>query len=74
MEATELDNKTNYLEKNNTNVDSITEDHNEFIKKHKLILQTQYRFKSDRYNIFTQEINKVVLSSIYDKKCNQSIQ
>ena len=31
--------------------------------KNRLILKTQQRFKSERHNIFTEEINKIVLNS-----------
>ena len=31
----------------------------DFPKNNKLILQTQQRFKSERYNVFTEEINKI---------------
>ena len=36
--------------------------------KNKLILKTQQRFKSKRHNIFTEEVNKIALSSNNDKK------
>ena len=36
--------------------------------KHKLILQTQERFKSERDNVYTEEINKIALSSNDDKR------
>ena len=36
--------------------------------KNKLILKTQQRFKSKRHNIFTEEVNKIALSSTDDKK------
>ena len=36
--------------------------------KHKLILQTQERFKSERGNVYTEEINKIALSSNDDKR------
>ena len=36
--------------------------------KHKLILQTQERFKSERGNVYTEEINKISLSSNDDKR------
>ena len=38
------------------------------LKNNKLILKTQQRFKSERHNIFTKEINKVALSSNDDKR------
>ena len=31
--------------------------------KNRLILKTQQTFKSERHNIFTEEINKIVLNS-----------
>ena len=33
LEATKLENKMNYLEKNEINIDSIKKDHEEFIKR-----------------------------------------
>ena len=33
-----------------------------------LILKTQQRFKSERQNIFTEEINKIALSSNHGKR------
>ena len=34
----------------------------------KIILKSQQRFKSDHYNVYTEEINKIALSSNDDKK------
>ena len=34
----------------------------------KLILQTQQRFKCERHNVFTEEINKIALISNDDKR------
>ena len=33
------------------------------MKKYKSILKIQQRFKSERHNVFTEEINKIALSS-----------
>ena len=49
----------NQLEKNKVNVDSLKEDQKEFIKDNKLILKSQQRFKSQKHNVFTEEINKI---------------
>ena len=68
LEATQFEKKINYLEKNKTDIDSIKENHKEFIKNNKSILKTQQRFKSERHNVFTEEINKIALSSNYDKR------
>ena len=76
FEATQLDNKVKYLEKNEINIDSLKNVHKEFIKDNKLILKTQERFKSERHIVFTEEINKIALSLNYDKRIqsNDSIE
>ena len=51
--------------------DSTKEDKKEFIKNNELILKAQQRFKTKKY-VFTQEINKIALSS-NDNKRIQSI-
>ena len=51
----------------------LKKDHKEFIKN-KLILKIQQRFKSERRTVFTEEINKIALSSNDAiKECNQMI-
>ena len=73
LEATEIENKVNYLEKNKIDIDNLlTKDHEQFIRNNKSILKTQESFKSDRYNIFTEEINKIAPRS-NDYKRIQSI-
>ena len=62
LEVAQIENKINHLEKNKTDADSPKE----FIKNNKLIL------KSERYNVFTEEINKIALS-LNDDKRMQSI-
>ena len=64
MKATQLENKINYLEKNKIYIDSIKE----FIKNNKSILKIQQWFKSERQNVFNEEINKITLSSNDDKR------
>ena len=56
LEAPQLENKTNHLEKN------------EIEKNNKLILKTQQTVKIERYIVFTEEINKIALSSNDDKR------
>ena len=63
LEATQLENKINYREKNNIGIDSIKE----FIKNNESLLKIQQRFKSERYDVFTKETNKIALSSNDDK-------
>ena len=54
FKAALLENKISRLKK--IDVDSLQEDHKEFIKNRKLILQTQQTFRSKRHNLFTEEI------------------
>ena len=34
----------------------------------KIILKSQQRFRSDRHRVYTEDVNKIVLSSNYDKR------
>ena len=44
------------------------ENHKEFIKNNKSISRTQQRFKSERHNVLTEEINKIALRSNDDQR------
>ena len=66
LDATQLEREINYLEKNKINIDSLKKNHKPFIRNNKSILNKQQRFKSERHNIFTEEINKIALSSSDD--------
>ena len=68
LEATQLENKTNHLEKNKIDIGRIKENHKEFIKNNKSILKTQQRYKNERHNVFTEEINKIALNPNDDKR------
>ena len=67
--AAQIENKINHLEKNKIDVDSPKE----FKKHNKLILKTQQIIKTERYNVFTEETNKIALRSLMIKECNQFI-
>ena len=54
--------------KNKIDIDSIKENYKEFIKNSKSILKIQQRFKRERRNVFTEEINKIALNSNDDKR------
>ena len=56
------------MEKNKNNIDSLKMNHKEFIRNNRSTLKTHQRFKSERYNGFTEEINTTVLSSNDDKR------
>ena len=68
LDATQLENKINYLEKNKIDINSFKE----FIKNNKSILKIQQRLKTKKHNVFTKEINKIALS-LNDDKRMQSI-
>ena len=48
--------------------DSLQEDQKEFIKNNKLTLKTKHRFRSEKHNIFTEEIHKIALCWNDDKR------
>ena len=47
LEGAQIENRIKHLEKNKIDVDSLKEEHKEFVKKNKLILKTQHRFRSE---------------------------
>ena len=59
LEAVQIENKINHLEKNKIDLDSLKNDHKEFIKNSKLILKTQERFRSENHNDFTEKMNGI---------------
>ena len=52
-------------------MDSLKKGNKEFIKTNELILKAEQRFRSEKHNVFTEEINKIALS-LYDDKRMQS--
>ena len=46
----------------------LKKDNKEFIKSNILVLKPQQRFKSERHNVFTEEIIKIAFSLNDDKK------
>ena len=49
-------------------IDCIKENHKGLVRNNKSILKTLEMFKSERRNFFTEETNKIVLSSNDDKR------
>ena len=68
LKAPQVENKMNHSERNKIDKDTLKEDQKEFIKNNKLILKTQQRFRSEKHNVFTEEINEIALSSNHDKR------
>ena len=58
----------NHLEKNEIDMDIFKKNHKKLTRNNKIILKTQQRFKSERLNVFAEEINKIALSSNDDKR------
>ena len=56
------------LEMNKIDVKSLKKDYKEFIRINRWTWKSQQRFKSARHNVFTEEINKVALTSNDDKR------
>ena len=81
-EAAQIESKRNHLEKNKIDVVRtiyinciffllyfIFERRSKRIhKKNNLILKTQQRFRIEKHNVFTEEINKIALNSNDDKR------
>ena len=66
LEVTRLENKIIHL--NNNKIDGIVENYGGFIINNKIILKSQQRFKRARHNAFTEEIDKMALSSNSDNR------
>ena len=64
LNASQIKNIVNYLQNKQIDADSLKE----IIKFKKVISKTQQKFKSERHNIFTEEIIKIALSSSDDKR------
>ena len=64
LKAFQIENIINYLGKKEIDDDSLKE----ITKDKKVILKTQQGFKSERCNVFTEEINKIAFSSNDDKR------
>ena len=60
--------------KNKVDMESLRENHKEFIKSNKLTLKSSLRFRSEKHNVFIEEINQVALSANDEKEYNQSVQ
>ena len=52
-------------------MDSLRENHKEFIKNNRLILKSQQRIRRKKYNVFTEKVKKIPLSANDDKKIQQ---
>ena len=48
-------------------MDSLSENHQEFIENSKLILKLQQKFRSEKHNALTEEVNKILMSPNHDK-------
>ena len=53
-------------------MESLRENRKEFIKNGRLLLKSKQRIRSEKHNIFTEEVNKISLSDNDDKRINRS--
>ena len=67
MEAIQIENKINQLETNKVDLNTLRENHKEFIINNELILKSQVRFRSEKHNVFTKEVNKIEVIANDDK-------
>ena len=67
MEAIQIENKINQLETNKVDLNTLGENHKEFIINNELILKSQVRFRSEKHNVFTKEVNKIEAIANDDK-------
>ena len=67
LETVQLKSEISHLEKNKVDVDSFKKYQKEFSKNNKLISKAQLRFRSEKHNVFSEEINKIASSSNHDE-------
>ena len=65
LKVSQIENEINYLEKKEIDGNSLKEitKYKKVMTKNKQNIKTQKIFKSQRHNVFTEEINKVALAS-----------
>ena len=56
------------MKKKKLDEDSHRGNQKEFIKNNELILKLQQRFRSEKHNVFTEEVNKIASSAKDDKR------
>ena len=49
-------------------MDSLGENHKEFIKNNRSMLKSQQRFRSKKHNALAEEVDKIALSANDDKR------
>ena len=49
-------------------MDSFRQNHKEFIRNNKSILKLPQIFRNEKYNVFTEEVDKTALSANDDKR------
>ena len=69
LEANQFENKVTMQKKIETDTESLKK----VLKNNKVILKTQQRFKSQRQNTFTEEINNPNAVNEFDHKRMQSV-
>ena len=68
LEVTQRESKLNQLEKTNFMWIAFKKIINNKFVNNKSLLKSQQRFRSKKHNLFTKEVNKIVLSANIDKR------
>ena len=58
LETNQLEKEINHPEKNIFDTDGLKENHKESIRKNRLILTSQQRFRSKKHNVFTEDVRR----------------
>ena len=69
LEATQLENKINKLEKNKFEINRLRENHKEYIENNKLKLKPPQRYSNQKHHVFTM-IKMINNRNDNDKNCN----
>ena len=71
LEPTQVENHS--TRKNKVDVDSLRKNNKEFLKSNKLILKSKQIFRIEKYDVFTEKVNKIAMSANDDDEIIQSI-
>ena len=67
-QAAHSENEIKNLQRYKPDLNSLKENHKNFIRNNRLILSSQQRFRNVKHNIFTEEVNKIALGPNGDKR------
>ena len=68
LELTQLGNEIKCLGNNKLGMDSLSENHKEFMKNKRLIIKSLQRIRTEKHNVFTGKVKKIALNANNDKR------